>query len=81
MTVALCAVLVAPPAYRAAVAFAGFCITIALAYATLGLTWHYPSDVVAGFLVAGLWVALAIVGLRRVEADPPEPAPPPFRGS
>jgi membrane-associated phospholipid phosphatase len=79
MTVALCAVLVAPPAYRAAVAFAGLCITIALAYATLGLTWHYPSDVVAGFLVAGLWVSLAIVWLHGVEVDDPEPDPlPPF---
>ena len=79
MTVALCAVLVAPPAYRAAVAFAGFCITVTLAYATLGLTWHYPSDVVAGFLVAGLWVSLAIAWLLGVEADDPEPeALPPF---
>ena len=34
----------------------------------------------AGFLVAGLWVALAIVMLRRVEAGPPEPAPPPGFG-
>jgi membrane-associated phospholipid phosphatase len=79
MTVALCAVLVAPPAYRAAVAFAGFCITVTLAYATLGLTWHYPSDVVAGFLVAGLWVSLAIAWLLGVEADDREPeALPPF---
>jgi membrane-associated phospholipid phosphatase len=80
MTIALCAVLVAPPAYRAIVAFAGFCVSVALAYATLGLTWHYPSDVVAGFLVAGLWVSLAIVWLQRVEADDPEPEPPPPLG-
>ncbi len=79
MTVALCAVLVAPPAYRAAVAFAGFCIAVTLAYATLGLTWHYPSDVVAGFLIAGLWVSLAIAWLHAVEADDPEPdCLPPF---
>ena len=77
MTLALCAVLVSPPAWRAGVALVGLACTVALAYATLALTWHYPSDVLAGFLVAGLWVALAIAVLRRVEAGPPEPAPPP----
>lgn len=79
MTIALCAVLVAPPAYRAAVGFVGFCMTVALAYATLALTWHYPSDVTAGFLIAGLWASLATVWLQGVEADDPEPeALPPF---
>ncbi|HEY7621391.1 MAG TPA: phosphatase PAP2 family protein [Solirubrobacteraceae bacterium] len=79
MTIALCAVLVAPPTYRAAAGFVGFCMTVALAYATLALTWHYPSDVAAGFLVAGLWVSLAIVWLKGVEevGDPEaEPLPP-----
>lgn len=79
MTVALCAVMVAPPAYRAGVALVGFCVTVTLAYATLALTWHYPSDVSAGFLVAGFWVSLAIAWLRGVEVDDPEPDPlPPF---
>jgi membrane-associated phospholipid phosphatase len=72
MTIALCAILVAPPTYRAVAGFAGFCMTVALAYATLGLTWHYPSDVAAGLLVAGLWVSLAIVWLHGVEVDDPE---------
>jgi hypothetical protein len=54
-------------------------MTVALAYATLGLTWHYPSDVAAGLLVAGLWASLAIVWLRGVEVDDPEAEPlPPF---
>ena len=77
MTLALCAVLVSAPAWRAGVALVGLACTVALAFATLALTWHYPSDVFAGFFVAGLWVALAIAVLRRVEAGPPEPAPPP----
>ena len=77
MTLALCAVLVSAPAWRAGVALVGLACTVALAFATLALAWHYPSDVCAGFLVAGLWVALAIAVLRHVEAGPPEPAPPP----
>jgi membrane-associated phospholipid phosphatase len=80
MTLALCAVMVAPPAWRAAVALVGSACTVALAYATLALTWHYPSDVLAGFLVAGLWVSLALGVLHRVEACDPEPARPPGFG-
>jgi membrane-associated phospholipid phosphatase len=69
MTLALCAVLVAPPAWRGLVALLGGACAIAVAYATLALSWHYPSDVLAGFLVAGLWVSLAVAVLRRVEPD------------
>ena len=72
MTLALCAVLVAPPALRAAAAVLGGAFAVAVGYAVLVLGWHYPSDVLGGFLVAGLWTSLAIAVLHRVEA--PEPA-------
>jgi membrane-associated phospholipid phosphatase len=74
MTLALCAVLVSPPAVRAIVALVGGTFAIAVGYATLALVWHYPSDVVAGFLVAGLWVSMAVVVLQRVEPANLEPA-------
>jgi membrane-associated phospholipid phosphatase len=77
MTLVLCAVLVAPPARRAVVAVAGLALTVVLTFATLALTWHYPSDMFAGFLVAGLWASLAIAVLRRVEDAPAKPARPP----
>jgi membrane-associated phospholipid phosphatase len=77
MTLALCGVLVSPPAHRATVALFGGAFAIAVGYATLALTWHYPSDVVAGYLVAGLWVSLTIAVLQRVEHAEPEPARPP----
>jgi membrane-associated phospholipid phosphatase len=77
MTLALCAVLVSPPAQRAVVALIGGAFAIAVGYATIALTWHYPSDVVAGYLVAGLWVSLAIAVLQRVEHAEPEPTPRP----
>ncbi len=59
MTLALCAVIVAPPAWRAVDRAGRLRVRVGLAYATLALTWHYPSDVFGGFLVAGLWVSLA----------------------
>jgi len=77
MTLALCAVMVAPPTQRALVAVFGGAFAIAVGYATLALTWHYPSDVVAGYLVAGLWVSLAVAVLQRVEHGVPEPTRPP----
>jgi membrane-associated phospholipid phosphatase len=72
MTLALCAILVVPPALRAATALLGGAFAVGVGYAVLVLGWHYPSDVLGGFLVAGLWTSLAVAALDRVEA--PEPA-------
>jgi membrane-associated phospholipid phosphatase len=72
MTLALCAILVAPPALRAVTAMLGGAFAVGVGYAVLVLGWHYPSDVLGGFLVAGLWASLAVGVLHRVEA--PEPA-------
>jgi membrane-associated phospholipid phosphatase len=72
MTLAMCAILVAPPALRAVTAMLGGAFAVGVAYAVLVLGWHYPSDVLGGFLVAGLWTSLAVAVLHRVEA--PEPA-------
>jgi membrane-associated phospholipid phosphatase len=77
MTLALCAVMVSPPTQRALVALFGGAFAIAVGYATLALTWHYPSDVVGGYLVAGLWGSLAIAVVQRVEHGAPEPTRPP----
>jgi hypothetical protein len=80
MTLVLCAVIVAPPAWRGAVALVGAAGVVILAYATLALTWHYPSDVFAGLLVAGLWSSLALAVLSRVEAAAAEPVGTPSLG-
>jgi membrane-associated phospholipid phosphatase len=67
MTLALCAVLVAPPALRLVVAVLGAAFAAAVGYAVLVLAWHFPSDVLGGFLMAGTWTALAVAALRVVE--------------
>jgi membrane-associated phospholipid phosphatase len=72
MTLALCAVLVAPPALRVATALLGGAFAAAVGYAVLVLGWHFPSDVLGGFLMAGTWTALAVAGLRVVERRPAE---------
>ncbi len=63
MSLALCAVLVTPARWRPTAAMAGALLAIAVSYALLSLGWHYPSDVLAGYLVAALWMTLAVAGL------------------
>ncbi|HEY1713429.1 MAG TPA: phosphatase PAP2 family protein [Solirubrobacteraceae bacterium] len=68
MSLALCSVIAVPARRRPAVAalMAGF--AVAVSYSFLELGWHYPSDVLGGFLVAGTWTLLGIAGLSIVEA-------------
>jgi membrane-associated phospholipid phosphatase len=78
MTLALCAVLVAPVALRPTVAVLGGAFAVGVGYAVIVLAWHFPSDVLGGFLMAGTWTALAVAALRvlepRRERAPEEPA-------
>jgi membrane-associated phospholipid phosphatase len=68
MSLALCAVIAAPARRRPAVAAAMAAFAIAVSYSFLELGWHYPSDVLGGFLVAGTWTLLGIAGLSILEA-------------
>jgi membrane-associated phospholipid phosphatase len=60
MVVALCAVIVAPPLLRPLAGFLGCGLALALGYSVMILGWHYPSDVLGGFLAAGFSVSLAL---------------------
>jgi membrane-associated phospholipid phosphatase len=68
MSLALCAVIAAPARRRPAVAAAMAAFAIAVSYSFLELDWHYPSDVLGGFLVAMTWTLLAVAGLWTWEA-------------
>jgi membrane-associated phospholipid phosphatase len=63
----LCAVLVAPMWLRPAVAALGGVFAVAVGCSLLILAWHMPSDVLGGYLVASLWMALAVAGLRAAD--------------
>jgi membrane-associated phospholipid phosphatase len=75
MTLALCAVMVAPPALRAVTALVGGAFAVGVGYSVLVLAWHFPSDVLGGFLVAGIWTSLAVAVLHRVERPEPVQRP------
>lgn len=72
MTLGLLAVLAMPPRLRPTAAAAGGAFAICVSYAILALGWHFPSDVVGGFLNAGMWVLLAVAVLAALEARWPE---------
>ena len=69
---ALCAVLVAPPAMRMVVATVGAIFVIAVGASLLMLAWHMPSDVIGGWFVAATWTFLALAGLRGRRALAPD---------
>jgi membrane-associated phospholipid phosphatase len=80
MALLWCALLVAPARLRPAIAVLGIAFLVAVAFSLLILAWHMPSDVVGGYLLATLWAALAVAGLRLTgprsfQAASVEPAP------
>jgi membrane-associated phospholipid phosphatase len=63
MALALSFVLVMPARLRPLAAGLGAAFAAAVAYSFLTLGWHYPSDVIGGFLVSGIWASLALAAL------------------
>jgi membrane-associated phospholipid phosphatase len=61
------AYLIASPRAKPLVAGIGAGFAAAVGLLLLILAWHMPSDVLGGYLVAGLWTALAAAGLRALE--------------
>jgi len=64
---AMCAVLVAPERMRLRVGALGAAFALAAGCAMLIQEWHMPSDVLGGYLMAGLWTTLAVAGVRFSE--------------
>lgn len=75
MSMALAAVIVAPPKWRPAVAIAGCAYALSLVVTILALGWHYPSDTLGGILIAagfafGSVAASRALAGRRSEVTP-----------
>jgi len=73
MSLALGAVLVAPRHLRPAAALLGATFAVAVGFSVVSLGWHFPSDVVGGYLLATGWALLLVTALRR--APRPERRP------
>jgi membrane-associated phospholipid phosphatase len=67
MSLVLCAILVSSPRLRPLVATAGALLAVGVGYSLLALGWHFPSDVLGGYLVATMWALVAVAGLRAAD--------------
>lgn len=68
MSISLAALMISPRAYRPLVAALGGLFTVAVSFSILMLVWHFPSDVVGGYLVATAWGLVALAALTAVNA-------------
>src|SRR4051812_2331380 len=72
MTLSLALVIIVPRAFRPLVATLGTIFTIAVSFAVLILAWHFPSDIVGGFLVATAWGLVTFAALGVLNERWPE---------
>lgn len=68
MSLALCAVIVAPARLRPLAGAVMAAFSVAVCYSFLELGWHYPTDVLGGFLVATTWALLGAGALFSLES-------------
>lgn len=68
MSLTLALVLAVPARRRPLVAALGAVFVVAVCYSFLTLSWHYPSDVLGGYLVAVLWTQLVLAGLFGLDS-------------
>jgi membrane-associated phospholipid phosphatase len=72
MALSLAVLMAVPRAYRPVAAALGALFTIGVSFSILILNWHFPSDVVGGYLVATAWGLTALAGLRYVNERWPQ---------
>jgi membrane-associated phospholipid phosphatase len=72
MSLALAGVLVAPRRARPAAAVLGGSLALGVSFSVVSLGWHFPSDVVGGFLLASGWTLVVVAALRAAADRWPE---------
>ncbi len=72
MTLSLALVMIVPRSYRPLAAVLGTLFTLAVSFSILILAWHFPSDVVGGYLVATAWGLVTLAALRYAGERWPE---------
>jgi membrane-associated phospholipid phosphatase len=65
MSLAMAGVLVAPRRARLAAAVIGSGVALAVGASVVAVGWHFPSDVIAGYLLATGWALAIFAGLRE----------------
>jgi membrane-associated phospholipid phosphatase len=69
IAIAIAFAFVVPREWRPAVALIGAGVVAAVGCSVMALSWHYPSDVLGGILVASGWGFAALAGLRASRSE------------
>ena len=72
MALAIALLVVLPRRLRPAGALVGAGFTIGVSFSIVALGWHFPSDVVGGYLLATGWALVLLAALRALQARYPE---------
>ena len=74
MSLGIALVLVVSPRLRPLAALVGAALALGVSFSVVSMGWHFPSDVIGGFLLATGWTLVLLAGLRVLEARYPERA-------
>ena len=66
--------LVVSPRLRPLAAVVGAALALGVSFSVVSMGWHFPSDVIGGFLLATGWTLVLLAGLRALESRYPERA-------
>lgn len=72
MSLAIALVIVVPKRLRPLAAVVGAGFSLAVSFSIVASGWHFPSDVVGGYLVASFWALVLLAGLRAADERYPE---------
>jgi membrane-associated phospholipid phosphatase len=73
-SIAIAFLFVVPAGMRPLAALVGGCLVAAVGCSVMILSWHYPSDVLGGILVAAGWGFAVLAALRAAEGEADHPA-------
>jgi len=74
MSLAIALVLVVSPRLRPLAALVGSALALGVSFSVVSMGWHFPSDVIGGFLLATGWTLILLAGLLALEVRYPERA-------
>jgi membrane-associated phospholipid phosphatase len=69
MSLALAGVLAVPRRVRPVAALLGAALAVAVGFSVVSLGWHFPSDVIGGYLLATGWALALVAVLRRAPGE------------
>jgi membrane-associated phospholipid phosphatase len=67
MSLSIAVLMIVPRAYRPLVATLGALFTIGVSFSLLILGWHFPSDIVGGYLMATAWGLTTLAAYRYAD--------------